>query len=362
MSEHLQQLYTGLWMLHQAGVIELTQRTRKENVRYAAGGAHLKDAGHAHMDVEINNELRLHFDTHDSMEIARGELESCDIYLKRSYLPAYVDQLPATQARKVLPLGLNYRVLPNTIDLLALRRSVLVRGSFRRRASVIGQAVDIYDLFGFRPRLRQMESVPELKATPRVLFLVAAYDPFDDPERAPDKVEERIQMNETRAQCIRLLRKEFGELFFGGFVDNHLVRKHYGDLAIPHDATSQKNYVAAVKAHAICIASTGLHGSIGWKLAEYVALSKAIISERLIYQVPGNFQGGQNYLEFTSPESCVEAAIQLMQNANLRSELMLNNAVYYHAHLRPDALMLYALLSAMKRKSGMTPTFAAIEH
>jgi hypothetical protein len=207
-----------------------------------------------------------------------------------------------------------------------------------------------------------MESVADLKVLPRVRFMVAAYDPFDNPDRAPDKVEERTQMNETRARCIRLLRKEFDERFLGGFVDSPYVRKTFPDLAVPGSATQQKRYVETVKAHPICVASAGLHGSIGWKLAEYVAFSKAIITEQLGFHVPGNFQSGHNYLQFTSPEECVEAAVRLMQDANLRNELMLNNAAYYRASLRPDSLMLNAILDAMKRNSGVVQVPSVTEH
>jgi hypothetical protein len=351
-----------MWMLHQSGIIKLTQRLISKNVRYGNGAAHLRDAGHAHLKVELNGELLIHFDTHDSMDIALGELESCDIYLKRSYVSTHVEQLPPAQARKVLPLGLNYRVLPDTIDLLALRRSMLVSGGFKKKMAAVKQAVDIHNIFGFQPRLRYMESTPDFEGPPKVLFLVAAYDPFDDPDRAPDKVEERVELIETRAQCIRLLRKELGNRFLGGFTENQFAQENYPDLVIPRNQTSQENYIHTVKAHPICIASTGLHGSIGWKLAEYVAFSRAIVSERLKYEVPGNFGSGRNYLEFTSPDGCVEAAVQLMRNAYRRNELMSNNAAYYHASLRPDSLMRNALLSALKRKSEAVPAHAPAEH
>lgn len=41
-----------------------------------------------------------------------------------------------------------------------------------------------------------------------------------------------------------------------------------------------------VKESDICITTTGLHRSIGWKFAEYIAASKAIVTEKLNYS-PG---------------------------------------------------------------------------
>ena len=94
----------------------------------------------------------------------------------------------------------------------------------------------------------------------------------------------------------------------------------------------------------IGIATTGLHGSIGWKLAEYVSYSKAIVTEKLNYRVPGHFEKELNYLDFVSPEGCVESAARLFQNYSLRCQLMINNYRYYQSYLRPDSLVLNTLL------------------
>ena len=45
-----------------------------------------------------------------------------------------------------------------------------------------------------------------------------------------------------------------------------------------------------------------------------MAFSKAILTEKLIYGVPGDFESERNYLEFASPETCVDAAIRLVED------------------------------------------------
>ncbi|MBV1906550.1 MAG: hypothetical protein KUG75_10760, partial [Pseudomonadales bacterium] len=97
----------------------------------------------------------------------------------------------------------------------------------------------------------------------------------------------------------------------------------------------------------ICVATTGLHQSIGWKFAEYIAFSKAILSETLNFEVPGKLSEGMNFLEFTSAEACVENASILMSDHELRKKLMLNNAIYYHKNMRPDNLILRTILTAL---------------
>jgi hypothetical protein len=348
-SPHLQQLYTGFRLLQQSGFLRLSQQMRRTAVRYLDDAPHLTDAGHAHLDALLEGKLRLHFDTHDAQEIALGELDDCDFYFKRSYLPALVGSLPAQQRGKVLPLGLNYRVLADVADSFAMRRALSMTGLSRATLTSFKQALDIHNRLGFEPRLPQMESPPDPGADPNVLFLVAAYDPHDDPARSRQKIDDRILINETRARCIRLLQGALGPRFTGGFSRSRFTLQHYADLVVPPDSTAQKNYLRTLKSFPICVASTGLHGSTGWKLAEYVAFSKAILSERLVYDTPGEFTAGRNYIEFTSPEECLDGAVRLIEDAALRQQIMRNNETYYRTYLRPDALVKNALTTAMEK-------------
>jgi hypothetical protein len=352
-SPHLQQLYTGFLMLHKRGLIRLSQERRKTPTEYAGLGSHLREGSHAHLDAVVDGRVRIHFDTHDIREVATGELDHCDFYFKRSFSTAVNAELPPNQRDKIRPLGLNYLVLPSTVDPFAVRRAFRLRGAARTRVqSVLKQAVDVHNVLGFEPRVDAMESPPDFTLPPRVLFLVAAYDPHDDPERSADKIEERININETRARCIALLKEALGDRFTGGFTSSPLTRTQYSDLVAPESTTSKPDYIATLRSHPICVATTGLHGSIGWKLGEYVAFSKAIVSEKLVYGVPGDFAPESHYVEFTSPEGCVEAAVRLVEDRDLRERLMSNNAAYYREYVRPDALIHNALAVALGTTHG----------
>jgi hypothetical protein len=91
------------------------------------------------------------------------------------------------------------------------------------------------------------------------------------------------------------------------------------------------------------VATTGLNKSNGWKLGEYVAFSKAIITEPLHFRVPGGFSQEINYLKFISPDELIDHAIRLFEDKKLRSEMMMSNYRYYQSFLRPDALILNSL-------------------
>lgn len=344
-SAHIQQVYTGLAMLHRAGSITLTQERVNPPAAREEVAQHLRDAGRTHASVVVNDTLTVHYDMHDACEIDLRDLDACDYYVKRSFSASHVATLPRG-ADKVLPFGLNYHVLPDFADAFAVRRVPGSTTGIGDRVAALRQALNAGSGFTFYPRVREFESAPTPALEPGVLFLATAYDPHDKPDRSAEKIEEREHANETRAQCIRLLRQELGQGFLGGFNHSAFTQQRYPDcLAADARVTDKKNYLRMVRAHPVCVATTGLHGSTGWKFAEYVAGARAIVSEPLRYAVPGEFASERNYLEFASPADCVEQALRLVADSALRERMMEANARYYRIGLRPDALLLNSLRS-----------------
>jgi hypothetical protein len=353
-SAHVQQLYTGFKLLSDCRLVDVSQTICKPISGGSSGAQHLRNATHAHLRVELTCErgrkLTLYFDNHDSKEIDRAHLDVCDVYFKRSFSRQYISETHPEDKERIFPLGLNYLVLPDDFDSLSLRRSIVLAASLTKMGSGILKAVNTRNLVTFHPRLRTIHSLPIDSGVPRVIFIVTAYDPHDTPDRSREKVDEFHRTNEFRASCVRILRKELGREFYGGFVRNRFTAAKYKDVLIDNpNCTKKGNYLRLLEQFPICVATTGLHGSIGWKLAEYVAFSKAILSEPLQYEIPGSFEANQNYLEFSTPEELVERARRLLGDRELRNSLMMNNAVYYHRFVRPDMLVFNALCIAMKR-------------
>jgi len=169
--------------------------------------------------------------------------------------------------------------------------------------------------------------------------MVNAWDP-NAPGVTPEKEAERHDINEMRARTISTLRRELGARFIGGFVRSEYSMWTYPGLLLPDDSVSMKrNYISLLREFPICIATTGLHGSIGWKLAEYVAFSKAIVSEKLRFTVPHGFVAGSNYLEFESTEECLDRVRALLANDTLRRGIMMRNWEYYNTFLAPELLV-----------------------
>lgn len=131
--------------------------------------------------------------------------------------------------------------------------------------------------------------------------------------------------------------------FFGGIYRDGFSERYCPELLVGKAVTLKRSYLHRMRCSDICINTMGLHGSIGWKTAEYVAAARAIESEEFVYSVPGGFDDGVNYLSFRSPEECAERVEMLMEDEKARLEMSRANRDYYENSLRPDAQIRQAL-------------------
>jgi len=327
-SSHLSQLFQGFTSLNRSQEILLSQECLKQDHSDPTKPQHLKDAKRTHLLVIVNDKLKLYYDCHDSHEIDEHAASDVDYYFKRSYKPSTIAK---PFKKKVFPLGLNYAVYPAEIDPLE-----------QERLATYG------DTQTFRPTVLATHGLPDSGTEPRALFITRVWEPSDNPERPPEKIAERQQLNETRVACIERLRREFGGRFLGGLVHTDYAIASYEHALLPNNDISEKeNYFKLLLLYPVCITTTGLHGSIGWKMGEYVAFSRAIVSQKLNHQAPGAFSRNRHYLDFEDPDRCVEQVDKLLSDTALRKRIMKNNFRYYNTYLRPDLLIKRTLKIAL---------------
>jgi hypothetical protein len=322
-SLHAQQVYAGLSTLHRNRQIQLTYSIAKKPT-------------HHHTTLTINGSLRAVYDVQDSPRINQEVLDAADYYFKRSYWPDVARSL-GKSGDKVYPLGLNYHVVANSTNFFAVYRA-LKFGTISDRAKKLLQVLPLHP--GFTPKEKLINQEPQENASPKILFMVRAWDPYDDPDRAAHRIEWRKHINDTRANCIDALRREFGERFTGGFAHTAFAREHYKHLLIEQpERSSKRNYLDILRNHPICVATSGLHASVGWKFAEYIAFSKAIVTEPLKASHPGDLRAGIHFLEFESVDQCLSAVGTLMEDTALRLRMMQSNYRYYLENMKPEVLV-----------------------
>lgn len=339
-SEHISQLCTGFSMLAAQNKIKLTYNLSP----YTRNGQSPLSDKHPYalqgMFVMINDKTGLFYDTGDGEEIFDGPLRATDFYFKRSYRK---EAVPGVHKNNVFPLGLYYELYPGGINKLEIARFFLNKQIGKSKKQAVKSLLRNLHVM-YQPTVSDMYALPDPVREPKVLFMTRTWDPeaFSGASEETKAYWRRvcIEVNETRANIIETLRTQLGDRFYGGFAfDQYSVSKYSGCLLPDARMAKKKAYINTLREYPICIASTGLFNSIGWKMAEYVAFSKAIVSEPLYFEVPGDFRKDKNYLEFTTAEQCVNQTLLLLNDQQKRAEIMENNNRYYNEYLSPDKLI-----------------------
>lgn len=181
------------------------------------------------------------------------------------------------------------------------------------------------------PLLSEFECGPEVEVRPLILFQVTVYDPQELSGRDPQEFKELM---DTRADIVRVLREKFQERFVGGISPSPYAIEHYPDCItiLPHD---RRNYSSLVKKCLIGVMTTGLHDSIGWKLPEYLASSKCVVSEPLKHELPNALRENEHYIQFNSPDECVQACLKILNNHCFAENMRKANYDYYEREVKP---------------------------
>jgi hypothetical protein len=354
---HSRQIFTGFCELARLGAIDLDMVKQDWNPDYETENL---------IKVTVNGDMDLLFDTndgfywiHDSLDgnigyFAERILPRFRYVFKRSCDPQMVGRF-GDAAAKFQPLGLNYDVTSprNAMD----RRYYGWRDQLKKRVKssailcrALGRVSDrLFHIENFEhPPLPQPPELP-----PRILLLTRLWDPVGEEVGSvaatvrESGARDRNSINRVRIECLEACRAAFAGHFTGGLSDTPYARRIAPHLIAAAGTTDKQSYMQLVKTSQICIATTGLHLSTGWRLGEYVAASRAIVSEKIHDDLPGDFRVGRNYLEFSTADELVSAIRRLVADRSLMSSLMWNNHCYYRAHVRPDSLVLNALLKAL---------------
>jgi hypothetical protein len=355
---------TGFAMLARAGRIRLEFDLRPIEPPLPSLPWHIRDKACVHIELEVEGGGSAAIDPHDSWEIDEQLLARHPLYFKRSLLP---NLMLLRGGERLRPLGLVHDVRTDFANTLELRRELSGAGSIAQRGRMLVRwllAAAGADRLGMiqRTRWSQMHAAPARGQDPRVLLMAGLWDPALVPEDAPAKREEWRRLNGQRVECIRALRREFGDRFHGGVKASEFARREYPDVVLDDPlATSRPEFLRQVRTHPICVTSTGLHGSNGGRLAEFVSFSRAIVTEPLQYAVQGDFAAGSHFLEYRDPDSCVAQVGRLFADSDARESMMRRNHDYYRQWLHPErlAMRLIALTCAAARTSQSRAVIAS---
>lgn len=349
-SRHLNQVYAGFERLHRQNVIDL--KVKKVD---------MVDGEEMIARVLVNANFRVIYDTHDGLNWIKKEdeelnfnhfsklTEEADCYFKRSYLPSLKRYVGPNCSYH--PLGLNYNVIP---DRKIIRDSVIQSLNRLKEPKTLYRNILNYNVEHLTAS--DYEYSPIVHKENKVLFLCRLWE-YEKYNNAPIFQAQIEEINESRIRSIRACKKTFGDRFVGGVYDDPTSQKYAPELIVSTDYTHKLNFLDLIKSCNICIGTTGLHNSIGWKMGEYVAASRAIISEPLQYELPGDFTAGKNFLEFENTDELVNRVDTLLSDKNKLKNMMVSNHNYYEEYVKPDKMILNSLHKVLSEGKTLNTNF-----
>lgn len=345
-STHVSRVLTGLRMLEDNGLVNITFIENINN-KFKLPSGHI---------VEVCVEgKRIAFDMGDRWalynEPGKKYLDQVDYYCVRSYSSKIDIVTPEIFADnpKVQPYGLYYYVTypNNPLD----KRS----GIKNKTKDAIKHLTGYYKLY--YPSAFEL-SADKIEKEPKIIFMTRLWGTkeFEDvlkKDISPEArnyiiymCEERDRINRQRIEIMRALKGKYGSTFIGGMSNDETAQTLCPDLIVPDKETAKKIYMSKVKSAEICIGTMGLHRSIGGKVGEYVAASKAIVTDKLEYEVPGNFEEGKNYLSFSTVDECLKEVDFLYNNPQLIKSMKKANEHYYQDYVNPEKQVFNAFKGA----------------
>ncbi|MBC7641261.1 MAG: glycosyltransferase [Flavobacterium sp.] len=138
--------------------------------------------------------------------------------------------------------------------------------------------------------------------------------------------------------------------FEGGFAPRN-DRKNFGFEGLILDKViSLQKYILNIKKSSFVFNTPAVLDCHGWKLGEFMALGKAIISTQHTNDLPSNLVDDQHVLYADNAAEIKSKIDELIKNKNLRHNLENNARQYYDEHLAPEVVIKKLLLIENFRK------------
>ncbi|HEX9979684.1 MAG TPA: hypothetical protein VGB50_03870 [Flavobacterium sp.] len=279
----------------------------------------------AFVSIEQNKITRFVVDYCDPDDISQEAYDWCDVYAKINF-----NKEQETQHAKLVVIppsfGIKMWNLPQTLYYCAAN---LLASSFSVPTKKRIFIKDYWQTYR-REKLEKFLS-PEKNNTNAYIFLTATLWTAD---------EYADNTNHLRKYFIDTCRQLNEVEFEGGLyaTPEHPKFDEFKSVAIPKQYALKK-FIRKNKLSAISFNTPAVHNCHGWKLAEYMAMGKAIISTKLSYDFPNPLIHGINIHFIASQNEMRDAVIHLLRDNIYRKTLEKNAQKYFLENMTPSKVL-----------------------
>ncbi len=355
---HISQIIAGFELLKKQGIIKIQSIAPENNFRSRGDYEHTSI-----VEVKTGNKL-IAYDMADGYQsfhrkdVFDSQLERLDYYFKRSFDPEFHKGIKNEQ--KIKPLGLNYFCTCKNnpydksetagVNLSAIKSRLINQKAQNetdyKKFESDGKKYDEYNLL-FLARIWDSSGINADSIQKTYPYLSKA-----EATAIADEWKESLEtVTRDRIKYIEELKSHFGDKIIAGISRDSFSQKKCPHLLVDDSVSDKLNYIKMIKKNFVCIASEGLHRSIGWKFGEYVAAGKAILTEKPAYVIPGGFEEDKNYIVYDSIGSLISKGEALLKDVGRIHLMESENRKYYGEHLSPDKLILDTLKCLYRSES-----------
>jgi hypothetical protein len=267
---------------------------------------------------------RIYINANDFSRIDSVALEWCDRFGVINYDPSVAQE--THHPDKVVAIGPSFGIR----GWGGVRRTLrdLVRIWRQLRLSPRRQITEVRHVFKLLTERVTEESYSPSRARDGYVFSVAW--PW---KKHPD-------VNPPRARFMRACKAARGVTFEGGFAPRRRRDVEGIDDVLAARKYPFREYLENTKASAVVFNCPAVHGCLGWKLGEFLALGKAVLSLPLSRSMPEPLVHGENVHFVEDDQDAMRSAVErITRDRRYRERLELGARRYYLEHLAPERVI-----------------------
>ena len=257
---------------------------------------------------------KIFIDTQDSSAYYDDALSWCDVYAKINVDPAMISDGARS---KILAIGPSFGIrLWGPVQ--AVRRAIGNWGKCRSEFDGYRSYREYFANYWrqYRYRLPLAVYSPEPSRGNYIFFVSALW-------------KQERECNEYRANFVAASRSVPGLEFEGGFAPRRPDDiRGFETLAVKRRYALDE-YLGRLKRSLVAFNTPAVYGCLGWKLAEYLALGKAIISTRLNRSLPAPLEHGKHIHFVDGSFDEIKEAVKLLSEDHAYRRLLEKNARDY---------------------------------
>jgi glycosyltransferase involved in cell wall biosynthesis len=271
--------------------------------------------------VEGEQEKKIIIDSKDSNQIDTEALNWCDRYGKINYHEETIASFDASN--KIVAIGPSFGIkIWNIFDTTWFGIS-----NFLKFKTKITNKREFIANYWRQYRRVLLENYSPNKSMDNEVFFISSI------------WSKEHSTNNFRASFISECKKNENLKFVGGFAPRNDGNNLEFDSLVFPKKIALPSYISKIKKSSIVFNTPAVLSCHGWKLAEFLALGKAIVSTSHKNSMPETLKDNIHIVYVESQEDIERMINKMITNLNFKKELEINSRDYFERNLAPKVII-----------------------